>query len=315
MKIFKKTLLVILFLLAVLIFYVAVFKKSEILSSAEVRSKYALSSSRFLDWNGTKVHYTDDGKGFPVIMIHGLGGSCFDFSLLDSMMRDSFRIIRVDLPGSGLSDFPKLKDKDPDFSELYGQFFIDLLDTLHLDSFYLVGNSMGGMMSWDLAAHYPGKVKKLVLLNSAGYDMKEVSAHVTKGLRNKWLQYILLKKGISEYFIRAGVSRIFYNKSELTEEKIKRTHDLWNKEGSLQMIFDLASTEKFPDTVWIKKIQCPTLILWGRQDRLVSYTHAERFHRDIPNSRVIIYDSCGHVPMIEKSLEVKKDVLSFFNGK
>jgi pimeloyl-ACP methyl ester carboxylesterase len=177
-----------------------------------------------------------------------------------------------------------------------------------------MGNSMGGMMAWDLAVEHPEKVRKLVLLSSAGYDMEKVSEHVTQVFRYKWIQ-ALLHKGIPKFATKIGVRSCFYDKNFFTEQKLQRVNDFWNIKGNLQVIFDLSNTHKFLDTSLIAKIACPTLILWGRQDNLISYNYADRFHRDIKNSSEIIYDSCGHIPMGEHPLDVERDVRKFFSEK
>jgi pimeloyl-ACP methyl ester carboxylesterase len=297
--------------IAALLLYATVLRTSEILPRSETKIKYQTPYSHFLDWNGTEIHYTEAGQGMTVLMIHGLGGSCYDFALLDSMMRDSCRVIRVDLPGFGLSDFPDISSDDPDFPGVYNRFFQYFLDALDIDSTYVIGNSMGGMMSWYLAAEQPEKVKKLVLLNSAGYDIEQVQKRVTKRSGSKWVQ-AFVRKGIPEFMTRAGLANVFYNKDLLTDQKVTRVNDMWNTEGHMRVIFGIAATDKFPDTALIRAVTCPTLILWGKQDKLVSAEHAERFHRDILNSRVIVYDSCGHVPMLERPLDVNRDVRAFF---
>ncbi|MDB5228956.1 MAG: alpha/beta hydrolase, partial [Bacteroidota bacterium] len=121
-------------------------------------------------------------------MIHGFGGSSHDFVYLDSLMNNKFRIIRVDLPGFGLSDFPEIKEKNADYNKMYTEFFNYFLDTLHLDSMYAVGNSMGGMAAWDMAVEKPGRVKKLVLLNSAAYEMDKVIKVATEAFRFGWVE-------------------------------------------------------------------------------------------------------------------------------
>jgi pimeloyl-ACP methyl ester carboxylesterase len=76
----------------------------------------------------------------------------------------------------------------------------------------------------------------------------------------------------------------------------------------------MASTKEQFDESLIKKISCPTLIVWGKEDKIVNPKYAERFHQDIKGSQVIIFDSCVHVPMMERPLDVQRDVLRFLNN-
>lgn len=125
--------------------YAAYGRKDLTLTKEYVKEKYVLPNSKFINWNGTEIHYTESGSGFPILMIHGFGGSNRDFILLDSMVHDNYRVIRVDLPGFGLSDFPKQTEENPDYIKVYDDYFTFLLDTLHLDSCYVMGNSLGGI--------------------------------------------------------------------------------------------------------------------------------------------------------------------------
>lgn len=307
----KKILLSFFGVILLLLLFLAYGRKNLILSKATVKAKYTTPISHFLNWKGNEIHYTDDGSGFPVLMIHGFGGSSHDFVYLDSLMNDKFRIIRVDLPGFGLSDFPVLKEKNPDYNKMYTEFFNYFLDTLHLDSMYVVGNSMGGMAAWDMAARQPGKVKKLVLLNSAGYEMHKVIKVATEAFRFAWLE-IFFQKGVPRSLVKFSITKCFANDSVITDEKTQLLADLWDREGSLDVFFKLATTTHFLDTTLIKQIQCPTLIMWGKEDKIVPVNHADRFHRDIKNSREVIYSPCGHVPMVERPSDVAKDIIQFF---
>lgn len=308
---YKKVTLVVVLLLAALFFYVTVGRKDLTLSKAEVKAKYSLPNSHFLQWHGAEIHYTESGSGFPIIMIHGFGGSSRDFYVLDSLVNDKYRVIRIDLAGFGMSDFPKQNAADADFIKVYDEYFSFMLDTLNIDSCYVMGNSLGGMMAWNLTLKHPDVVKKLVLFNSAGYDMPEVmkTANADK-LKSPFVQ-LLVKRGIPKFMVKQGIQRVVYNPKKLTEERLQRVTDFWNREGNLQHLIAMANSTNFIDQNLIKNIACPTLIFWGKQDKIVNVKYADRFHADIKGSREIIYDSCGHVPMLEYPLEVKDDVLKF----
>lgn len=297
--------------MAMVYVYAAYGRKDLTLPKAYVKEKYSFPNSHFLSWRGAELHYTESGKGFPILMIHGFGGSNWDFRILDSLLNDQYKVIRIDMPGFGLSDFPKQTEPAPDYIQVYNDYFNFLLDTLHLDSCYVMGNSLGGLMSWNLAVRHPEVVKKLVLFNSAGYDMKEVIKTAHASVFRHSIVQSLLKHGIPLFVTKRGMRRVFYNKEILTPERERRINELWNREGNLQHIMNMACSEKYLDQNLIKQVKCPTLIVWGKQDKIVAPKYAARFHEDIPNSRVIMYDSCGHVPMLERTSDVRRDVLQF----
>lgn len=311
---YKKIALFVVVALVALFLYAAFGRKDLKLSKQYVKEKYTLPNSKFIYWNGTELHYTESGSGFPVVMIHGFGGSGRDFMILDSLIRDKYRVIRIDLPGFGLSDFPKQTLENPDYIKIYDDYFNFMLDTLHLDSCYVMGNSLGGLMSWNLAVKHPEVVKKLVLFNSAGYDMKEVVQHATNASYFKSpVVQLLLQKGLPVFLTKRGMYRIFFDKSIVSDERAQRFNDFWNRAGNLKQVMKMVNSGKYVDESLIKQVTCPTLIFWGKQDKIVNPKYAERFHTDIKNSQLIVYDSCGHVPMLEKPLEVKRDVLKFLS--
>lgn len=306
-----KKLLVGVLLLAAAAFSYQYFRKDLTVPKAEVKAKHSSANSHFINWRGAELHYTESGSGFPVLMIHGFGGSHRDFYLLDSLLNDQYRIIRMDLPGFGLSDFPKQDAAHTDFLEVYDAYFNFLLDTLNIDSCYVMGNSLGGMMAWNLTIRRPDEVKKLVLFNSAGYEMSEVMKSANADmLQNRLVQWVV-KKGIPEFVVRQGIKRVVYDASQLTEEKVQRVNDFWNRDGNVAHLVAMATSNQFPDQELIKQIACPTLIVWGRQDQIINVKYASMFHRDIKGSEEIIYDSCGHVPMMERPMDVRRDVLKF----
>ena len=310
---YKKIAIAVVIVIVGLFLYAAYGRKDLTLTKEYVKEKYVLPNSKFINWNGTEIHYTESGSGFPILMIHGFGGSNRDFILLDSMVHDKYRVIRVDLPGFGLSDFPKQTEENPDYIKVYDDYFTFLLDTLHLDYCYVMGNSLGGLMSWNLAVKHPSVVKKLILFNSAGYDMAEVIKSANAKVFKYGIVQLLLQKGIPKFFTKRGMQRVFYNKSLLTVDREQRINDFWNRKGNMQQILNMASSDKFLDQNLIKQIACPTLIVWGKQDKVVHPKYAERFHSDIMKSRVIMYDSCGHVPMLERPKDVARDVQKFMN--
>jgi pimeloyl-ACP methyl ester carboxylesterase len=307
---YKKIVIAIVVLLGALFFYATIGRKDLTRTKAEVKAKYSLPNSHFISWKGAEIHYTEAGQGMPVLMIHGFGGSSRDFLVLDSLINDKYRVIRVDLPGFGMSDFPQLTG-EVDFMKEYDAYFNFMMDTLHIDSCFVIGNSLGGMMAWNLTLKHPEKIKKLVLFNSAGYDMPQVMKTANASLLQNSVVKMVVKKGAPKFVVKLGVQRVVYDASSLTEERLQRLTDMWNREGNMNHLIAMANSKTFPDEAQIKNIHCPTLIFWGQQDKIVNAKYAERFHQDIKGSRVVMYDKCGHVPMLEKPLEVQKEVLGF----
>lgn len=282
-----------------------------IISKEKIKQEYALPNSHFLKWRGGDVHYVDEGSGPVVLMIHGFGGHFRNFQKLAEEMKGQYRVIRVDLPGFGLSDCPPVDKSNPQFVKLYDDFSTFLIDTLHLDSMYVIGNSMGGMIAWNMAVKHPQNVQKLVLLASAGYDLDKTA----KGLFIiKYKAFTkMFEKGMPLFVSKGNAGKCYADESKIDQHEVAMNNDISNREGNLQHLLDMAGDKVFPDTALIQQVKCPTLIIWGEKDRIIPVEHAQRFKRDIPNSRLILYDTCGHVPMIEMTDRTKQDIEQFFN--
>jgi pimeloyl-ACP methyl ester carboxylesterase len=284
------------------------FRPKQIIAAGEVKAKYTLPSSHFINWRGTELHYTDEGSGFPIIMLHGFGGSHRNFNKITELLKDSFRVVRLDLPGFGMSDMPKGENINP--PEIYRDYLKFLTDSLNIDSFYVMGNSMGGWVAWQIAVENPDKVKGLVLLGSAGYEMDKIKTKAVNWIK---LPFVVkaLERGMPYSASKDAGIRCWANDSLIDPVEVQANNDFWNREGNIHCAFAVASSDVMPDTTKLQTLNCPTLIVWGKQDEIIPSYHAEKFHRDIKNSTMIVYDPCGHLPQVEMAEQYEKDFLKF----
>ena len=286
-----------------------VLQPNRIISKEEAKKELASPNSHFLNWRGAEIHYTDEGSGQPLLMIHGFGGAYTNFSKLSEIMKDKYRVIRIDLPGFGLSDFPEVKEGE-NFLQDYRDYMAFILDTLHLDSVYVVGNSMGGAVTWYTALDHAGKVRKAVLLDPAGYDAEKVAGKLAM-FKFKSFQR-LFDKGMPMFMSWGGIRKAYYRDDEIKEENVIRNNKFSNREGNLQHMLHLALSHQFPDTALIQQIKVPTLIVWGKEDEIIPVEHAYRFQRDIKGSELVVFDQCGHCPMMEDPEKTKVAMEKFF---
>jgi pimeloyl-ACP methyl ester carboxylesterase len=292
-----KKLFVSITILLLILVYVLFLRKNHIHTTEEARQVALQPSSQFITWKGNDIHYTDEGNGPIILMIHGFAGSFYNFQALSEKLKDKYRIIRVDLPGMGLSDFSQ-SGNGLDYYREYKDFFTKFIDSLQLDSFYVMGNSLGGSMASLVALSFPDKVKGLVLLNSAGYEMHKVIKKGAGPLRWRWFKPVL-ERGLPFYVVKFGLMYPFADRSKFDKSELPIDYALVNREGVLTALNNLASSRQELDTSAFKRIKAPTLIIWGKEDVIIPVAHAEKFHRDIPNSIVKIYSPCGHMPMME----------------
>ncbi len=241
-------------------------------------------------------------------MVHGFAGSHRNFQKISEMFDlTKYRIIRVDLPGFGLSDFP---EGENDYLAMYQNFMRDFEDQLQIKHYYLLGNSMGGGISLMTAHDHPENIKGLILCGSAGYDMQKARENAASLFRFNFTEK-LFAKGVPLWINQNTVNRVYYNPELVSGNEIKIKNRIWNKEGNLAAIFRLAKNDKFPDEEFISEINVPTLVLWGKQDKIIDVKCAGYFDRDIKDCEVVVYDSCGHMPVVEKAERAKLDIERF----
>jgi pimeloyl-ACP methyl ester carboxylesterase len=303
----KKSLFV-LITLVVSIFSYLLFRPSLIVPKEQVIAALKNPNSEFFRWNDLDIHYTDEGSGIPLLMIHGFAGSHRNFQQISEMFdRTKYRIIRVDLPGFGLSDFPEGED---DYLAMCQHFLRDFEEHLQIRNYYLLGNSMGGGISLMTAHGRPENINGLILCGSAGYDMQKARKNALSIFRFDFAEK-LFAKGVPLWINRNTVNRVYYNPEVVSENELKIKNRIWNKEGNLAAIFHIAKNDRFPDEGFISEVKVPTLVLWGKQDKIIDVKYAAYFDRDIRECDVVIYERCGHMPVVEKAERAKLDIERF----
>lgn len=135
---------------------------------AALLPEYATGASRFIDVDGMKVHYRDEGSGPPLLLLHGTGASLHTFNAWAAALSPHFRVVRMDLPGFGLTG----PSPGADYSiPAFVAFVESFRKAVGLERFALGGNSLGGQIAWSYAVQYPERVTELILVDSAGYPI------------------------------------------------------------------------------------------------------------------------------------------------
>lgn len=293
--------------------YIVWFRKSYIIPRQTAKVEYSKSGSNFFMYKGREMHYVDEGPSDSsvIVMVHGFMGSHNNFEAMAKALKGEFRVIRPDIPGFGLSQFFTEAGKPcPDLQQTYNDYFNFLFDSLKLNSFHLVGNSMGGMMAWVYAANNPAKIKSLALFCSAGFEMEKVLDKAAPILQYAWLEP-LLRKGLPSENAGEGLKMCYANDSLMQMEDARFNNAMHNVQDNLQAAFSVASSGQYPDTLLLGKIHNPVLVVWGKEDEIIPYEHCSRFEKNLHQAKVITYSPCGHVPMMERTTELVHDYKAF----
>ena len=278
-------------------------------SEAYVREWCTSYRSHFVEVGGVELHYRDEGTGPVLLLLHGFGGSLHNWNAWTELLKDKYRIIRIDLPGFGLSSPVRRKVQIDWFVGVLKAF----VDALGLEEFYLCGNSLGGWLAWEFTGQYPYHVKRLVLMNSAGY-FQDTGKPSGIELMTKDQFRKLLRTGAPKMLVRSLARTSFGDKDKLPEELVHRTYLLVNREGMLASLIYVASSDARSNMEKLAKITMPVLILWGTKDKVIPVAHADFFYSDLNHSQLIIYPGIGHVPMMEIAERSAEDTERFLMG-
>lgn len=279
----------------------------------ELSERWAPPPSRFIPIAGMEVHIRDEGlsDGTPVVLLHGTGSSLHTWDGWTAELVDDYRVIRFDLPGFGLTG----PDPDGDYSiENYAAFVLEVLDALGIERVVLAGNSLGGYVAWATTVLYPGRVDRLVLVDSSGYAFEPESVPIGFTLARMPVAKHLIRDVLPRSMVESSVKDVFGDPSRVTPELVDRYYDLTTRAGNRDaLVSRLEQLRPGEMADRIGEIAVPTLILWGRKDGLIPVKFGERFDEDLRDSRLITWDDLGHVPQEEdpsRTVQPVKDFLA-----
>ena len=276
------------------------------MTTDELKEKYTYETSNFVTIDGLGVHYCDEGVGKVILLVHGTFSSLHTFDDWNEILKKQYRVIRLDLPGFGLTGpSPSYEYSIEDYSDFLDAF----LEKLNIKSCSLAGSSLGGWICWEFAVKYENRVDELILINSAGYI----------GEKSMPLPFVIAKtpvlRNVFNYVPRAVVRRflrqVFEDQSKVTDKVVNRHYDLFHREGNKEAFVKLANSDHVYNTDRLTQLSIPVLIMWGANDNWINVKHSRNFERDIPNSEVVIYENVGHVPMEEIPEKSAADLISF----
>lgn len=278
------------------------------LPQAELDAKYLRQPGDRIELSalpGVRLHVRDSGpnttlqpgaaSGPVLLMLHGFGASLHTWEPWAEALAEQHRVIRIDLPGSGLSP--------PDPSGSYTdarseQLLLALLDQLHVPKVTLIGHSIGGRIAWAFAAHHPERIDRLVLVAPDGFaspgfaygQAPEVPA-----------SFRLMTRVLPKPLVRMSLEPAYADPEVLSDRLTQRYFDLVRAPGArTALLARMQQTVPADPRPQLRQITAPTLLIWGEQDAMIPFSNAADYLAALPHARLVALPGVGHLPQEEQ---------------
>jgi pimeloyl-ACP methyl ester carboxylesterase len=239
---------------------------------------------------GTKsVRLLEGGTGAPLLYLHSAGGDG-EWGEIHERLATTFRVLLPAHPG--FSDTTGLEEVDGIFDLVLH--YVDFLDALGLDAVPMLGTSLGGWIGAEIAALYPARVARLVLVDAVGIWIDGTPIRELFGTQPADLAKLLF---FDQEFPIAAMMRAYDPKMPLPEAILLpqlKAMEAAAKVGWNPYMHDPKLEPR------LRRVTAPTLVVWGRQDGIVPLAYAEKWKQLIGNARVEVIDRCGHLPSLEQ---------------
>jgi len=279
---------------------------------SELQKRYGSSPENMVSMESMRIHYKDTGpKEAPVLLLlHGFGSSLQTWDVWAEKLDKKYRVIRLDLPGFGLTG-PSPSD---DYSELNDlNTLTRFVDSLGITDLSVVGHSMGGKIAWTFAAAHADRVKALVLMAPDGFPLPEAIG--TKPYAMPAIMGVM-KYSLPKYFVRKSIEPAFADLNELDDKLVNRYHDMLRAPGVRAAILSRANQTIYTDPVpRLKQIKAPTLLIWGEEDKMIPSSNAKSYAAVLENSETVLIPKLGHLLHEEHAEMGLAKVTEFLDAK
>ena len=263
--------------------------------------------SRYLRTENFDIHYIKEGSGDPVILIHG--GGMWLYSYRDTIpgLSRSFTVYALDMPGYG---YTRPRHNNPCYSiDVMADILLEFMTALDIERASLVGHSWGGGWAIHFTHKHPGKVEKLVLIDSSGLDVPDV-------LEWELLKYPMigetLVRCISLDGVRRRLEQSFFHKDRVTDEMVREVYTPMKIRTNQKAQSLLSRNQNWEITeTAIPDISKKVLLIWGDSDRYLDPSLAQGFVSRFPDIKPVLLKSCGHSPHEEYPEVVNTLIMEF----
>lgn len=263
-----------------------------------------------------RIHYHEAGSGSPLVLLHGSGPGVSGWSNFRGnfpVLSETFRTVIMDMPGFGLSERPTF---DKAYPKIAADATLRLLDALGIEKASLLGNSMGGYVALEFALAHPDRVDRLVLMGPGGLAASSFGPDPSEGAR----RLFEFMSAPSKAGMEAWVDTMVANKAVIDDQLIDERMANAQRPGAMESAMAIFGTlSQFPDEVpmfaKVHKITAPTLVTWGRDDRMLPYEQSVFGYRRMPNAELHVFSGCGHWAQVERKADFERVVTEFLTRK
>lgn len=260
---------------------------------------------------GWRIHYTVQGSGSPIVLIHGFMDSLYTWRRNVEILARNHTVYAIDVLGFGASDRVQapiytLKQQAAFLNEFFGAQGISQAD--------IIAHSLGGALALQFAYDFPAQVHKLVLIAPATYIYADVPSDALRPVPRTVSRGVL---GIYEKLHGDAPDTLRYaygDPQRITQDAVTSRNRLMHVRGAHDALIAMSKSKREADVPGgLNKITVPTLIVWGRRDRLVPASHARRHLRAMPQARLEWIETAGHLPHEELPESVNELVTGFLD--
>ncbi len=258
-----------------------------------------------------KIHTLIQGdKTNPaLVLLHGWPSSSLLWRHLIPELSKHFYVLAPDLPGHGTSDKLETTPYDLDF---FRGFILDFFDALDLSTAHLCVHDLGGMPGLSFAVRHPDRIGKFIVMNTSPYSDWSLALRASIFLlKQKTLTWLFLNRFVFREVLKNG----FYNKKLVAHEIIDIFRTPWLESRQTRKAFsatiDIPPERMVEKRKDLKKINLPTLILWGRKDVFFPFKIAKMLHEDIKTSSLVAVENAGHFLQEEQPEFILREMVKF----
>ena len=274
--------------------------------AAEVEAKWARPPSQFVEIDGVRMHYRDEGEGPVVVLLHANYSSLFMWEPWVAALRDRYRVIRLDLPAHGLTG----PEPSGNYTlERIQQLFEKFVDEKGLERFTVVGTSIGGTVAMRYTADHPDRIERLVLISPGSLEPRirgrTTPANVPRAA--DLLGYILPKS-----FTRFMLTNDYGDPERVSDAVVDEWYEMWMREGNrLAMLNLLRQYVSGGVEDKIRAVSVPVLLIWGEKNKRVPLALAYETKNLLVNSpeiRLEVLPGIGHM-LVQEAPEASSQLI------